>query len=141
MFGQSPWTLVSLYLSLIWKPSNCTRAISYIFPLLTIQSISSWFINIYERRKMRLFVSFYNTFRVTRLFHLCHMTSNLISLCLDKPLSNSLMEIHVFVSFILNGSNLDQKVPNYQNPAIVTCYLVLFELNIWTEYSAYTPLY
>lgn len=79
---------------------------------------------------MRLFVSFYNTFRVTRLFHLCHVTSNLISFCLDKLLSNSLMEIHVFVSFILNGSNLDQKVQNYQNPAIVTCYLVLFELNI-----------
>lgn len=81
---------------------------------------------------MRLFVSFYNTFRVTRLFHLCHVTSNLISLCLDKPLSNSLMEIHVFVSFILNGSNLDQKVQNYQNPAMSTAtwYLVLFELNI-----------
>lgn len=81
---------------------------------------------------MILFVSFYNTFRVTRLFHLCHVTSNLISFCLDKLLSNSLMEIHVFVILFLTDLSLDQKVPNYQNPAMstVTCYLVLFELNI-----------
>lgn len=139
MFGQSPLTLVSLYLSLIWKPSNCTRAISYIFPLLTIQSISSWFINIYERRKMRLFVSFYNTFRVTRLFHLCHMTSNLISLCLDKPLSNSLMEIHVFVNFILNGSFSWPESFKLSKSGDEHCH-VLFGF-IWTEYSAYITLY
>lgn len=81
---------------------------------------------------MRLFVSFYSTFRVNSLFHLCHVTSNLISFCLDKLLSNSLKEIHVFVILFLTDLSLDQKVPNYQNPVMstVTCYLVLFELNI-----------
>lgn len=81
---------------------------------------------------MRLFVSFYSTFRVTSLFHLCHVTSNLISFCLDKLLSNSLKEIHVFVILFLTDLSLDQKVPNYQNPVMstVTCYFILFELNI-----------
>lgn len=88
---------------------------------------------------MRLFVSFYNTFRVTRLFHLCHVTSNLISLCLDKPLSNSLMEIHAFESFILNGSFSWPESFKLSKSGDEHCH-VLFGF-IWTEHSAYITLY